>query len=190
MAKKTLPCPTLLRQLLRYEPETGKLFWLDRSPEEFKAEKYYKAWRTSCLGKPALNSADSYGYLTGFVNGTCVKAHRAIWAIVYGEWPPMHIDHINRNPQDNRIENLRMVTKQENAKNTKVRADNASGSHGVSWEKARRKWRAYIVVSGVQKWIGRFDKLEDAIKARQDAEDKYGFHINHGNGRLYNNPSA
>lgn len=60
---------------------------------------------------------DADGYLTVSVYGTQYRAHRVAWFLEYGEWPVLHIDHINRVRFDNRIQNLRLVTVSENVRN-------------------------------------------------------------------------
>lgn len=161
-----------LRTRLRYEPETGKLFWLDN-------EDMPTCWRVKHAGKEAL-TAYSNGYRVGTILKKRRKAHRVAWALHYGEWPSDEIDHINGVKDDNRIENLRNVSRTENNQNHKKRSTNKSGVMGVErWEQTK-KWRVRITVSGLRKHIGYFDCIGQAIKARLEAERLYGFHPNHG----------
>ena len=83
------------------------------------------------------------------------------------------VDHINGNGLDNRKENLRIVTKRENAINCKINKANTSGVMGVSFDKNRNKFMAYITVNKGFKNLGRFDSFEEATKARKDAEKLY-----------------
>ena len=83
------------------------------------------------------------------------------------------VDHINRNTLDNRKENLRLATMQQNAMNRSVQPNNTSGIPGVSWRKDRNKWRAFITINGKQKALGLYENKEDAIAARKLAEEKY-----------------
>ena len=136
MAKRSLPCPTVARLLLRYEPETGQLFWKAR-PRAFGPAGAAKA------GAAAFDCPTVYGYLQGGICGGVVVAHRVIWAIVHGLWPNQ-IDHINGDRADNRLANLREVDDAENRKNTALRADNKSGHHGVRWSEKLGRWRAEI----------------------------------------------
>lgn len=106
-------------------------------------------------------------------------AHRLIWLYVHGEWPEV-IDHINHDKADNRIENLRSVTRLENQKNRKISVNNTSGVNGVYWNKPRKRWVAHIKVCGVNKPIGLFHSKDAAIAARASAEVAHGFHPNHG----------
>ena len=83
------------------------------------------------------------------------------------------IDHINGNRLDNRMANLRVVNRQQNAFNTGMRSDNTSGHIGVSWSKAKSKWVAQIQINGKSIYLGRYSLIEDAIAAREAAEVKY-----------------
>ena len=83
------------------------------------------------------------------------------------------VDHIDRNTLNNRRENLRVCTRQENSRNKTKQRNNTSGYKGVSWDKAKKKWRAFISVDKKQIFLGRYDNIEEAIKARQQADIKY-----------------
>lgn len=83
------------------------------------------------------------------------------------------VDHINRNPLDNRRENLRICTQHENSFNQSIRSDNTSGTTGVSWRKEKNKWYAYIRVNGKKKHLGYFNTKEEAAEARRQAEIEY-----------------
>lgn len=99
----------------------------------------------------------------------------------YGKIPEgMEIDHINHITDDNRIENLRLVTRKDNCKNVSMSKSNKSGVVGVSWCKRTCKWFASIRVDRKEKFLGRYDKIDDAAAARKAAELKYNFHKNHG----------
>jgi hypothetical protein len=102
-----------------------------------------------------------------------------IWKLVYGTEPEF-IDHIDGNRANNRLQNLRSVTKSENGRNTKIRADNTSGAHGVFWDRDLGKWRSRVKVDGRDVYLGAFEKLDDAIASRRAAEPKHGYHPNHG----------
>ena len=175
-----LIAPELLRKLLRYEPETGKLFWLYRSREMFKKEQPFKSWNTRFCGKEALTSRNANGYMHGHVTSTKVLCHRVIWALVHNAWPNGEIDHINGIRDDNRIANLRVVTVSINQRNAKLKSHNTSGHVGVCRDESRDKWIASICVNGKRKTLGRFDKIEDAIKARKHGQSGLGFTDRHG----------
>ena len=116
------------------------------------------------------------------LKGKKYLAHRLIWLYVNGKLPDNSIDHINGRPLDNRIENLRDVTHQENQKNRSKNCNNTSGHIGVYWHKGAEKWRAYIRVDGVKQHLGYFNVLEDAAAAYRVASIEHGFHANHGRG--------
>jgi hypothetical protein len=127
-----------------------------------------------------IKSKTIYGYLQANVLGIPRLVHRLIFMYTNGEFPVNDVDHINGNRLDNRWVNLRLVDRQENLKNLGVRRDNTSGVMGVSWSANRNKWHSYIHLDGTRLNIGHFDSKDDAIKARQFAEIKHGFHTNHG----------
>ena len=180
MSKKELPSPELLRQLLRYEPDTGKLYWRERTPDVFEDGRC-KSFNSQFANKEAFTFTGRDGYKHGNVlNQRPYLAHRVIWAITYGEWPLNHIDHINGIRDDNRIENLRDVSRSENQKNQKRPAHNTSGAVGVSWANREKKWHAYINIDRRRESLGYFTDLAEAIAARKEAEAKYSFHPNHG----------
>lgn len=185
MTAKNLPSPELLRKLLRYEPDTGKLYWRERAPDMFvdgkrNPDASCKMWNKKHAGKEALTTLIGYRYPGGNIFNRIYYAHRVIWAIFYGEWPSKQIDHINGNRCDNRIKNLRHVSHFENGKNQRLSSNNTSGFCGVSWYSARGKWQAHITSKGKKMLLGIFTNKSDAIAARKAAEVKYGFHANHG----------
>ena len=175
----------LLNLLVRYEPETGKLFWKERSQDLFRdtngRSKAHACanWNAQYAGKEAFTARDKDGYKKGSVFNRTFKAHRIAWALSHGEWP-LYIDHINGKPDDNRLCNLRNVTRVENQQNLKRSKLNKSGSCGVSWDRHRSKWTARIRVNGKLIALGRFENLDGAISARKAAEKEHGFHEMHG----------
>ncbi len=148
MAAKPLPSQEVLRQLLRYEPETGKLFWRERSADQMKCSDPRGAgwaanqWNSRNAGKEAFTSTDPSGYRHGKISGRLYQAHRVIWKLVYGVDPEV-IDHANRVTGDNRIENLRNCTVADNSRNYPKR-NNTSNYRGVSWVKRDQAWAARI----------------------------------------------
>lgn len=92
------------------------------------------------------------------------KAHRLIFLFHHG-YLPQYIDHIDGNPRNNKIENLRQATHQQNLCNTKLRKDNTSGYKGVSFRKDLNKWVAQSAFNGKQHYLGIFVNKEDAINA-------------------------
>lgn len=183
MAVKALPSQEVLRQLLRYDPETGKLFWLPRNVEWFRDGAKTKAhschaWNARLAGKEAMTTPDTCGHLMGRVLGVRYMAHRIIWALEHGDAGDFQIDHINGDCRDNRLFNLRLVTHSENAKNCKRRVDNTSGVTGVRVRNGR--YIAEIAANKKRFQLGEFRSMAEAVSARRGAEANLGFHENHG----------
>ena len=176
------PSPELLRKLMRYEPDTGKLFWIERTQENFPSAKpgALRMWNLRMAGRPALNYSGHRGYLVGSFKPHTLTAHRVAWAIHYGEHPVGQVDHINGNRQDNRISNLRDVTNAENARNIALSKLNTSGVPGVYLHKQTNKWCAQIAAFGRTVSIGLFEEFGDAVIARKAAERVLSYHPNHG----------
>lgn len=169
--------PAVLRELFIYDPETGALTWCDRARHFFKSQRDWLRWNTRYANTPAFRLKPN-GYHEGMIFRRQHKSHRVAWAIHYGEWPSSHLDHINGDRADNRICNLRIVTRSENCRNTKQRANNSSGVIGVA--PSGSKWRAYIRSDGKNIHLGVFGTIEEAAEARRKASEKYGYHPNHG----------
>lgn len=148
MASKALPSQEVLRQLLRYDPETGKLFWvlMEFSALDAKsanASKALTAYTIKNAGKEAFTCQDAKGYFRGKVLGQLFQAHRVIWKLVYGE-DPVQVDHINGDTSDNRLQNLRSCTNAQNSRNYPKANTGSSQYRGVCWVKRDRKWAARI----------------------------------------------
>jgi hypothetical protein len=185
MTDKKPPSPSVLRQLIDYDPETGALVWRVRGVSFFtdgkkSAIQSMRRWNTRYAGKAALNYKGTAGYFKGVIFGEAYLAHRVAWAIYSGSWPGNEIDHINGDRLDNRIANLRSATRQENGKNVSIGSRNTSGTIGVHWEKRTLRWVAQIHKNGKNKFIGRFKSKDEAIEARAKASAEYGYHANHG----------
>lgn len=104
-----------LRQLISYDPKTGNLTWLHRPRRFFKSDIDHKRWNSRCAGK-IVGSPNSNWYIRFKIFDVLYRAHRVCWALHYGAWPPehLHVDHINEIKNDNRIDNLQLVTLGEN----------------------------------------------------------------------------
>lgn len=182
MTVKDLPSIDVLRQLISYNPTTGKLIWKHRSAEWFsnengRAKNACSIWNSRYAGQQAISAVDPRGYLKGAVLGVNLYAHRGAWALYHGEWPAF-IDHINGVRSDNRLDNLRVVTVLENQRNQKLNATNSSGHMGVYVSGAG--WTAQIKVERKTKHLGSFATFDEAVAARLMAERRHGFHKNHG----------
>lgn len=184
MAKRVLPSQKVLRQLLEYDAHTGALRWKARGAEWFAAderltsENKMNAWNARNAGRLAFTALDGKGYLQGQVCGYHTTAHRVVWVMHHGEWPTC-LDHIDGNRTNNRIENLRAVTLQQNSQNTKTPRSNTSGHIGVRFRQRSNRWEAMIGSRG-QKYLGSFRTMEEAVAARLAAQARLGFHANHG----------
>lgn len=117
----------------------------------------------SPVGKEAGSLCDNR-YKTVFICGKRYYTHRLIFMMFHG-YMPKEIDHIDRNKLNNKIENLRSVTKAENVANQKIRTDNTSGVRGISWNKSTKKWLVLKQQNNVRKYLGLFDSLELAKKS-------------------------
>jgi hypothetical protein len=100
-----------------------------------------------------------------------------------GDHPEDEVDHIDGNGTNNIWNNLRAVTRADNAKNMRKSSANTSGVTGVVWIKRIKSWKSQIMVNGCCKYLGYFRSKEEAIAARKAAEVLYGFHENHGTER-------
>lgn len=123
---------------------------------------------------------DGNGYIQIGVDGNQYRAHRLAWLYVKGEFTKKTIDHENHDRSDNKFNNLREASHSENCRNVSLSINNKSGFIGVTWDKERGKWYSSIRVNQKTKSLGRFVNLSDAVLVRIKAEEKYGFHLNHG----------
>lgn len=180
MTARDLPTPATLRKLLSYDPDTGLMTWKRRPPEMFKAENRANAWNAKHAGNVAFTATVAKGYLGGAIFGNLYYAHRVAYAIHHGKWPAKQIDHISGDKTDNRIANLRDVSRSVNARNTAMLSSNTSGVCGVSWHKGSGKWQSHIRSGGKHRYLGLFDNLDDAAAARKAAEAGHGFTERHG----------
>jgi hypothetical protein len=171
--------PQLLHELIICIPETGELFWKYRDAHHFCETHVWKTWNIRYAHKPALNCINGTGYKAGTIKGVRIAAHRVIWAMTFGAWPPQDIDHINGDRSDNRISNLRSVSRLENGRN-KAAQESRSNAAGVMWVERNKKWRARITVNGKRLDLGLHSTIDEAVAARKKAERQYGFHPNHG----------
>jgi hypothetical protein len=118
--------------------------------------------------------AHDFGYVLIRIDQKGYYAHRLAWLYEYGSFPQGHVDHINGNPNDNRLENLRIASNTENMQNIKgVNKNNSSGFLGVSFHKRSGKYRADIRVKSKKKWLGFFETAELAFAAYMAAKRQY-----------------
>ena len=155
-----------LKEFLHYNQDTGIFHWVvDRGNNVKMGDIAGTTWR---------------GYIFININKTMHRAHRLAWLYVYGEFPKNEIDHINHKKNDNKISNLRVVTRVENCKNVSLARNSTSGVAGVYWHKNSKKWMAHIRKDGKLKYLGLFVDINEAKKVREKAKIEYGYHPNHG----------
>ena len=156
-----------LKELVNYDLDTG-LF----------------TWRFGRVGAKKGATCGSKNKVKGYIEVMLMRKsyllHRLAFLYIKGFMPVDEIDHINHIKDDNRWCNLRDVKHLDNQKNRSIFKNNKSGITGVSWCKKTEKWYASIQVNRKSLNLGYYDDLDEAIKAREDANKKYGFHINHG----------
>lgn len=150
-----------------FEYRDGHLYWI-------KTRQGVK------LGCPA-GSKHSNGYIRLRYNYSYLLAHRVIWEMHKGSIPEgMEVDHINHVRNDNRIENLRIVTHKNNQMNQRLNRNNISGCSGVRWSKRDGKWYSRPEVNGKSFYLGSFNSKEEAIEVTRMFYKDNGFHENHG----------
>lgn len=176
---KQLPAQEYLNSVLDYCPDTGVLTWKHRPESHFKSVGIFKAWNTRFAGKSA-GSPHGGGYRQVNLDGKVYLAHRVIWTMVHGDFGDNDIDHINGNRSDNRLENIRSVSRTVNLRNSANSRKGEIAVCGVSRHNATGKYRAYVGIDGKQVHLGFFDNVEDAIAVRAEANKTYGFTERHG----------
>lgn len=153
--------------LFTYCQSTGRLYW--------------KVSRGCIKEGTLVKSINDHGYSRVMINKVSYRTHRIIWEMHKGTIPSgMFIDHIDGNFTNNRIENLRLVSREGNAMNMPVRSDSKTGITGVCWSRRHNLWQAYININRKRKHLGWYSDFIKACEARIIAEISSGFHVNHG----------
>lgn len=153
----------------------GKLSHKERYGDSWQVKRFNKQF----AGKEIGTIHKSTGYLVHSINGKQYGVHQLVW-LYHNSTLPKSIDHFDQDKTNNSIKNLRASNHSHNGKNRRVGKNNTTGFIGVVYCKRRNKYKAQIKVDGKSISIGYFDCIEDAKRARLDAEIKYGFCINHG----------
>lgn len=160
----------LVNKVLKYDPISGTLIWISNLHSK-------RAIPNSRAG--SLVTSTGYRSITLF--GTKYPEHHLIWFIYYGVWPTGQIDHINQKRDDNRIANLRDVSKADNAKNRSRNPHSKLGEHGIWYNMRTDRYVAEITVNGKKVYQKSFADLDEAIRERKLKSIELGFHENHGN---------
>lgn len=149
-----------LRKILKYDPISGDFSWIASRAGRFKpgARAGYK--------RPN-------GYVRINFNGSLYYAHRLAWLFVHDRWPSNEIDHIDGDPSNNRIENLREATRAENCQNVKASAKSASQLLGAHYDSISERWLSQIAIDGRNIALGFFNSAEEAHTAYKTAKRKY-----------------
>ncbi len=145
---RALPSQAELRAMFDYDRTTGVLYWkrrADRSPQ----------WNGRRAGTVAGSLECCPGRCVINIMNRLVLAHRVVWKLVYGEDAPLDIDHIDGDATNNRLENLRLATKHQNLRNSKLHRGKLTPK-GVSYDKRNGKYRASIYVEGKCRHLGHF----------------------------------
>lgn len=150
-----------LNEILRYEPKTGKLFWL-------KNQKI-------------AGTLHKDGYIQIKIDGIFYQAHRLAYMIYNKNILIDKIDHVDGNRSNNIILNLRECSSSENNYNRKMMSNNTSGIKGICWCKREQKWEAKININFKNKFLGYFSNIEDAKRYIMIYREKLnGEFANHG----------
>ena len=153
----TRPIEETLREALRYDYDSGKLFWKDDwHPEATTSREVGGEWKSK-------NCATAYIRFQHREHR--LMAHRVIWFLHYGEWPDGEIDHIDGDGLNNRIENLRLSTRRTNSYNRPMYKCNKTGYKGVGRRHDEKRYHARIRADNVQHSLGYFDTAEEAARA-------------------------
>ena len=156
-----------LRDILRYDPETGVFTWKEPQSPRLPAGA-------------VAGYFVSRGYRQIQIDKVKHREHRLAWAYVYGEWVDS-IDHIDGCVSNNSIENLRPATLSQNQHNRKLGKNNTSGFKGVSFCKRSKKWKGTIRLRGKPIHVGLFETAEAANEAVcKERERLHGEFANHG----------
>lgn len=162
-----------------YDKESGILTWKKREP----INSHAKTWNTRFGGKKC-GSIDGQGYIRIRFNyegkGIHISAHRLVFFIENGYVPDGEIDHINMIKDDNRIQNLRVVTTSINQRNVPMKSNNSSGFSGVYWKSNSKKWCAQVGVNNKKYYLGLYDDIVIAHNAVRIFMKNNGFTEKHG----------
>jgi hypothetical protein len=163
MSISEYPSIEYLRQCVR--EENGRLFWLERPESHFRRARDRDAWNARFAGKEAgCPMGKKCVRCQVMIDRNHFFRYVIIWAMYNNEWKS-NIDHRNRDSLDDRIDNLRLATRNQQQYNQGIRSNNKSGFKGVSWVQKCQKWHASIQINGKSKNLGYFDDPAKASEA-------------------------
>jgi hypothetical protein len=131
----------LVLEYLEYNKEKGEFTWI-KSPA-----------RCIKVGDRA-GTTNKLGYSTLVLKGSFICVHRLVWFMEYGVFPSKNLDHIDRNPRNNTITNLREADQSQNNCNTVMRDGNTSGYKNITIKKGNKQYARYfaeVAFKGVRK---------------------------------------
>ena len=161
MLPKKLPSQAVLKELFDYDNESGRLI-----------RKYHPSkFQQHLVGKPA-GSQKPNGRYQVVIDSEIYLHARLVYAYHFGD-TEFEIDHRDGDCSNDCIWNLREANDNQQQHNKGVPCNNKSGTKGVCWVSARKRWRAFIYINGKCKWLGSFVNIKDAVVARKEAELKY-----------------
>ncbi len=146
----------LIRSSLWYDRESGEIRWA-------------RTLSNRARGGALAGTRTKSGYITIRIGRKDLRAHRVAWLLAYGAWVLCDIDHKDGNRSNNAIDNLRLATRSQNNANSKRSKRNKSGIKCVHFDKRAGRWMASIARGGKGKFLGYFDKKEDAAIAYRSA---------------------
>lgn len=149
-----------VRELFGYRE--GKIFWIKPTSNRVR------------FGLEA-GSITRRGYKAVSIDGRLYLVHRIIWLWHHGYLPENGIDHIDKNKNNNKIENLREVSQQCNVRNSSLSRSSKTGVRGVSWNKQKKRWCSTITVGGSRKFLGYTVDFFRSVENRLIAEEKAGW---------------
>ena len=168
-----------LKEMFDYNHQTGELTHRYRSEDHFKTKNAFGMFNKRFAGRKA-GCPGNHGYEQVYVDRKLQLTHRVIWAIVHGRWPEGHLDHIDGDITNNRIENLRECNSSQNNRN-KHKVAGIVKLKGVRFHKPSQKFQSRICIDYKSTHLGYFDTAEEAHAAYCAAADKYfGEFANYG----------
>jgi len=176
---KAIPLPSLelVNECLEYDYHTGIIYWKARPVDHFGRIRDQRTWNARFAGKPAGRPMNERGYIQIRINGVSYLAHRIAWLMTGGVDPgDLFVDHVDRNTRNNRPENIRLATREDNVRNSPSRSTSRLGVKCVSPSANGERFMAQTSIKGVgTKYLGTFDTIEEASEAYfRYAKEVYG----------------